>query len=62
MIVEPDRKDIAEQHSYAEIPDTEILMKIIYLGIHRLGSDSILLYSSAIVTRIRNIRNIKIGS
>ena len=48
MIVELKRKDIEEQHWYEEIPDTKILIKIVYLGIHRPGSDSILLCNSAI--------------
>ena len=48
MIVELNRKDMEEQHEYKEIPNTEISTKIIYLGIHRPGSDSILLCNSAI--------------
>ena len=47
MIVELNRKDMEEQHWYEEIPDTEILIKIVY-GIHRPGSDFILLCNSAI--------------
>ena len=32
MIVEPNRKDMAEQHLHEEIPDTETSMKIVYFG------------------------------
>ena len=47
MIVKPNRKDMAEQHSYAEIPDTETLMKIVYLGFLKTGSGYIFLCNSS---------------